>query len=687
MQIESLTIRGFRCFDDDGQTIVLDDLTCFVGPNASGKTAAMIALARLFGESNAQRQVVPTDFHLVPGEELKAKSPRSILIECRLVFPELESGAVVGADAIPEAFNQMIVDVPEGTPYCRVRLDATWTDDGTPTGDVQQSLSWILTDSDDLKIINDGHRRSMHPSARAKVRVIYLPAARDPDQQIRATTATSFGRLLDALAWEGADEALKAKLAEVQDQVAELTGIKTMNTQVQASWQRFYDGLVAQEVAFRALENEPSALLRLLVPTFQPSEEASGTMYARDLSDGLRSLFSLSLSLGLFRVEKMLREKAAKAGFKAEVAEKLPVLTVFAVEEPENHLSPQYLGRVVREMEDIAADDQAQVLLSSHSPSILRRIEPDNVRYFLGHEHSRQTHVKRIPLPDDNTDEAFKYVREAVRGFPELYFARLVVLGEGPSEEIVLRRLFEASGTPLDSHFISVVPLGGRHINHFWRLLHGLEIPFLTMLDLDREKEGAGWGRVQYVRDQLVHRFGTGHEALTSRRGKGKTLNLEEDRFDKLHRRSNTAVKKMNVWIKHLENTYDVFFSAPLDLDFAMLEAFPDAYKALAPAPMGPRLPKKGTVRYNEVVNERMKLVLAADATAALPDFGTSYTPEQQELFAWYKYFFVDGSKPVTHMRALLTIPDDDLTGSAPDTLKSLVRRAQELVAQRRDGT
>jgi hypothetical protein len=47
--------------------------------------------------------------------------------------------------------------------------------------------------------------------------------------------------------------------------------------------------------------------------------------------------------------------------------------------------------------------------------------------------------VKAIPLPSDETDEAFKYVREAVRGFPELYFARLVILAEGPSEEIVLK--------------------------------------------------------------------------------------------------------------------------------------------------------------------------------------------------------------------------------------------------------
>jgi putative ATP-dependent endonuclease of the OLD family len=180
MHIKSVTIRGFRCFDDIGQTIELDNFTCFVGPNASGKTAAMIALARLFGESKAQRQIIPTDFHLAPEEELKDKTTRTLFIECRLMFPELEGAEGTDVVTIPETFNQMIIDEPGGTPYCRVRLEASWTDDGTPVGDVEQTLSWILTNSNDPEVIDEGHRCRVQPGDRAKVRVVYIPAARDP---------------------------------------------------------------------------------------------------------------------------------------------------------------------------------------------------------------------------------------------------------------------------------------------------------------------------------------------------------------------------------------------------------------------------------------------------------------------------------------------------------------------------
>ena len=346
MKIESVNIRGFRCFDEAGDVIGLDEFTCFVGPNASGKTAAMIALARLFGELKTQRDIVPTDFHLAAGEELASKSPRTLVIECRLAFPELElidPSAI--AEAIPETFNQMIVDEPNGTPYCRIRLEATWTNDGTPAGDIEQSVNWILTDSDDPEIIDAGNRRRVSPGDRARIRVVYIPAARDPDQQIRLTTATSLGRLLQALEWSGIDQSLKEKLEALESELAKLSAIQTINSEIQEAWQKLYEGHVARHMEFRALEEDPVGLIKLLVPTFLPGEDRR-TMTTDDLSDGLRSLFSISLSLGLFRVEELLRGAAPAWGFKLEVVEQLPILTIFAVEEPENHLSPHYLGNL-----------------------------------------------------------------------------------------------------------------------------------------------------------------------------------------------------------------------------------------------------------------------------------------------------------------------------------------------------
>lgn len=62
-------------------------------------------------------------------------------------------------------------------------------------------------------------------------------------------------------------------------------------------------------------------------------------------------------------------------------------------------------------------------------------------------------------MPDEE-NEAAKYIQQAVRAYPELYFAKVVVLGEGASEEVILPAISEAMGIPIDKSFVAMVPLG-----------------------------------------------------------------------------------------------------------------------------------------------------------------------------------------------------------------------------------
>ena len=164
------------------------------------------------------------------------------------------------------------------------------------------------------------------------------------------------------------------------------------------------------------------------------------------------------------------------------------------MEEPENSLSPHYLGRVTNALAVFGAEEAAQALVATHSPSMLRRAAPEAIRYVRLNP-KRQSTISTVTMPA-TTEEAHKFVREAVQAFPELYFSRLVILGEGDSEEIVVPRVIKAKGLGTDESAISVVPLGGRHVNHFWRLLHGLGIPHITLLDLDLARHQGGWGRI-----------------------------------------------------------------------------------------------------------------------------------------------------------------------------------------------
>lgn len=64
MRLSRLKLKNYRCFGSDEQTILLDDLTTFIGNNSVGKTAALAALNCMFSENGGDRILQRRDFHL-----------------------------------------------------------------------------------------------------------------------------------------------------------------------------------------------------------------------------------------------------------------------------------------------------------------------------------------------------------------------------------------------------------------------------------------------------------------------------------------------------------------------------------------------------------------------------------------------------------------------------------------------
>ena len=347
-----------------------------------------------------------------------------------------------------------------------------------------------------------------------------------------------------------------------------------------------------------------------------------------------------------------------------------PALVLLGVEEPENHLAPHYLGRIMERLLRLSKSARGQVLLTSHSPSIMSRVEPGDVRY-LRLNPDKETIVRKILLPPD-ADEAFKYVSEGVRAYPELYFSTLVVLGEGDSERVVLPRVASALGVPMDRNFVSFVPLGGRHVNHFWKLLSDLDIPYVTLLDLDLEREGGGWGRIKYACKELL-KLGIKRKDLlevTDKSGANRVLSSNE--LDEMHTwtmNDKDDLKDLKPWLDCLER-FSVFFTYPLDLDFAMLNGFPDAYLATAGDGKGPSIPEKGSKEYKERLRAAREAVLKGEASKGIVD-----SVSDETFFFWYRYLFLNRGKPSTHFQALSSISDEQLVSNIPKVIKRLVDR------------
>lgn len=106
-------------------------------------------------------------------------------------------------------------------------------------------------------------------------------------------------------------------------------------------------------------------------------------------------MFYLTLVCALLDVE----EKLAETEDAETIGENRPLLTILAIEEPENHIAPQLLGRVIRILKTISEKENSQVLLSSHTSAIVKRLDPESIFHFRITENY-ETEVNAILLPE-----------------------------------------------------------------------------------------------------------------------------------------------------------------------------------------------------------------------------------------------------------------------------------------------
>lgn len=621
MKLEAIRLSGFQSFGYESTELSLEDITYIIGPNGSGKTAVLQALCRLFAFDPALRRIQRSDFH-VPFDEDDVPLERQLWIEADFLFPELEEDE--DNSTVAPHFSHMRLDEPEGVPRVRFRLTATMGIDG----DIEEALVYVLEVDEHDSPLNIAQ---VPRSERNHIHVHYLPARRDPADHIAYGANALLGRLLRAVRWDAERETIKSLTDQISVSLAANPSVNAFSESLKTIWATLHRGKFFADPKITFVASEIESLLRHLSVSFTPSHDGSFVDFSR-LSDGQKSMLYLSLVLSSQAIgSAVLAEEDISFD-----PDKLrpPVFTLVALEEPENSLSPHYLGRIVSSLNAMIGKLDAQALIATHAPAMLRRVSPELIRYLRLNE-SRETCVTCITLPDE-TDEAHKFVREAIQAFPEVYFSRLVVLGEGDSEEIVLPSLLQAKGAPVDESAITIAPLGGRHVNHFWRLLAALKIPYFTLLDLDVARYAAGWGRIKYVNDQFaIHQPGK---------------KLPEDYGIPKWNSEKYKIRDYEHYLDMLEER-GVFFSYPMDLDFAMLLAYPEAYN----------------VEEEKPDDATIKAVLGKSHYDS-----SQYGEDELALFNTYHQRFKLGSKPAAHIEALTQLNDAGLLKNMPDSLDRL---------------
>lgn len=679
MKLSKLKLCNYRCFGNDEQTIKIENITSFIGNNSSGKTAALSALNCLFSEISSERILKRSDFHLPKDIRPELQESQDMYIEAIFTFDELEEGTEEESYAIPYFSNYLVVDDCEETPYLRVRLEATWQNSNNIEGAIESKIYYITCS--ETQDITDEDKFVASRKDLDCIRVIYVPAVRDPSKQLRNVSGTMMYQLMNSINWSQAiKEKVKGKIQELNNHFLEEKGIEIISSSIRTQWESYDNDIRYSDAQLRFNSIDIESAIKKSEVVFSPT--ITGKEYGvDDLSDGLRSLFYISLVDSILDAEAKIQQQIETGDDEIASNYRPPVLTIIALEEPENHIAPHLMGQLVSNLINISSKHNAQTILTSHSTAIIKRLEPEKLRYFRFNISDCVTKVNSIILPDkEKMADQYKFIKEAVKAYPELYFAKVVILGEGDSEEIILPKIWSVKNGDIDLSGISVVPLGGRHVNHFWRLLKNLDIPYITLLDLDRERVGGGWGRIKYVLEQLLKLNYKKEDLLRIKSGI-----LSDERLKKMHTWDSGEVEILQGWINRLEK-YNVFFSTPLDIDFMMLEKYENIYKNILDDKEGPYLmintKEKNYRRYIKEIEalettcQEYETRINIDVHNTLKSCGgngDTYSREQRKLMIWYNYFFLNRGKPSTHIEALSKITNEMLISTMPSVFGRII--------------
>lgn len=676
MLLKKVVISGYKSISTEFPQIIEfePNVTAFIGHNGTGKSTALEALNKLFAIDHSLRGIKPSDFF---SKDLSDRNiSKYMFIEAWFVLPTAE-----GNPSIPTLINGLTASSITGEVIFRVRLEAGLSFDYNPLGDVDENI-WVVDGDMDEPEEENKHRLSS--VQRNAIQVNYVPANRDPLVQLKYSSKAILGRLLKAIKWsEGEKELFEGKAQELNDLATGNPALVQITDAINNNWEKIYKGRHLNRADLNFPVGDVDEILRLIQLQFMP--DATGNKVdASRLSDGQKSLVYFALTKALFDIDKATRQSMIDGDISNFDAEKmkLPIFSLIALEEPENHLSPHYLGRIIKLIKEYGSSDSCQSVVSTHSASLVGRIEPVQIRHFRLCNETKSSQIQSLSLPED-VDEHAKYINEAVKAYPEIYFAKLVVLGEGDSEQVVIPKLLEQFGQGVDTHSISVVPLGGRHVNHFWRLLNTLKIPFITLLDFDIDRNGGGFGRIKYVVEQLLEMDDVSNQYIVD-----EVLPLIPDwkSEDNPNLFSLVYGEESKNIVSELEQC-NVFFSSPLDIDYSMICSFPDVFCQIDQAygERGPSIGKEDEEEGSQVKREAalVKAVLKKGNIGKRFDFGKDW----EQNFMWYRYRFLSNkSKPASHVRMFSKLEEkyspEQIKDKLPPELKRLAERAINLAEQ-----
>lgn len=488
MYLKTFSIRNFRGIE----AIDLQfnkGLNILIGENNAGKSTIIDALRLCFsyGEQRRDIYITDSDFH-VPKSQI---SDVIYDIEFHLYF-EIEDNNEVAW------FNDLLSVHEDGTRNLqmhfryykdeneRIRL-SVWG--GTNEGQsISQEVFYLIH-----HVYLDALRNvtyHLRPRNGSKLGQLYTNIKTNPDHEFDLETKKRLARkvsnsISDDAEWSKHIEKGKSK---INSHLAE-TSFADKQQKIDISFLSF---------DFRKLVDN----LKIQIPIYDDSlidEDSSIQKYLELEQNGLgyNNLIYTATVLGDL---KQIKEKDKES------------YAALLIEEPEAHLHPQLQNLFFKYFSKLKDDEDFQIFISSHSPTITAKADLDSLIVLQNIDNG----VSAIPIKATGLEpENKKYLQKFLDVTKsQLFFSNGVILVEGISEALLMPTLSKimsekkSESLELDKNGIEIVNLGNLGFSHFGLLFNNedndknLKTRCAIITDDDRGKNnGEITGRAQNTLD------------------------------------------------------------------------------------------------------------------------------------------------------------------------------------------
>lgn len=224
---------------------------------------------------------------------------------------------------------------------------------------------------------------------------------------------------------------------------------------------------------------------------------------------------------------------------------------------------------------------------------------------------------------------------------PEFQSAKAVLVVQGVIQKAFISHIMKLFGRFHKQ--VYVWALGpGDSLGAAWSFLKGVSMPHATLLDLNVGRRNGGWDAIKLVLRTL---------RVADKHGL-ETINDEEiaalPHWD-------APVVGMGPWLERLER-HGIFFSLPLDFDYMLLRAFPEAYASI---PVRKAVPKNVGLAVLDIQPETL---------------GAYFETDIDTLNQYYQFFYLD-NRLLVHQQAWRQLNMAEMMEGLPPVLHRLLQR------------